>query len=111
MKATVVGSDGTVRCPKCGGTSFSDKRSGKAKWLAVPTVGVGVLAMPKHLKCNGCGEMLKRGDGKAQQPEPPPSPTLDKVDNALDRTNAWLDRHEPPPVREQWRRFLRRGSE
>jgi len=48
------------------------KRTGKAKWVGVLTVGVGVAAMPKRLKCNGCGENLKRGgpapdSGKAEE--------------------------------------------
>lgn len=53
MKSTQVDAHGTVRCPKCGATSFSQKRSAKGK------VMLAFLA-PKRLKCNGCGEMLKR---------------------------------------------------
>jgi ribosomal protein S27E len=52
MKSTKVDPDGTVRCPKCGATSFVNKRSIKGK-LA------GGLLAPKRLKCNGCGTMLK----------------------------------------------------
>lgn len=55
MKTTQVDSvSGDVRCPKCGGNSFSQKRSVKGKMTA------GFMA-PKRLKCNGCGSMLKRG--------------------------------------------------
>lgn len=62
MKTTVVDENGDVRCPKCGArNSFTTKRSGKAKLVGVATVGVGALVMPKRLKCNGCGIMLKRG--------------------------------------------------
>jgi ribosomal protein S27E len=63
MKSTVVDEDGTVRCPVCGAVnSFMQKRTGKAKIIGVATVGVGAVAMPKRLKCNGCGTNLKRGD-------------------------------------------------
>jgi len=55
MKSTKVDQDGTVRCPKCGATSFSEKRSVKGKAMA------GLMA-PKRLKCNGCGRMLKRSN-------------------------------------------------
>lgn len=61
MKRTVVDENGDVRCPKCGArNSFTVKRTGKAKWVAGMTMGVGALAMPKRLKCNGCGTNLKR---------------------------------------------------
>lgn len=61
MKSTQVDSDGRVRCPVCGASDFSDKRTGKAKAAGFITLGVGVVAMPKRLKCRGCGENLKRG--------------------------------------------------
>lgn len=63
MKSTVVHEDGSVRCPKCGANlaGAATKRTGKAKLLGVATVGVGMAAMPKRLKCSGCGENLKRG--------------------------------------------------
>ena len=55
MKSTKVDKEtGAVRCPKCGATGFSDKRSVKGK------IGMGIMA-PKRLKCQGCGTMLKRG--------------------------------------------------
>lgn len=71
MKTTQVDPDGTVRCPNCGATSFSEKRTGKAKWgvavTGVATLGIGALvgvaAAPKRLKCNGCGTNLRRGGG------------------------------------------------
>jgi len=52
MKSTLVDAQGTVRCPKCHATSFVSKRSVKGK------LALGILA-PKHLKCAGCGRMLK----------------------------------------------------
>lgn len=64
MKSTQVDQDGNVRCPKCGGKQFTSKRTGKAKWAGVLTVGVGVAVMPKRLKCQGCGENLKTGSAK-----------------------------------------------
>jgi uncharacterized Zn finger protein len=54
MKSTKVDAEGTVRCPKCGATSFVNKRSIKGKVM-------GGLMAPKRLKCNGCGTMLKAG--------------------------------------------------
>ena len=60
MKSTTVDEEGNVVCPKCGAKNqFAIKRTGKAKWAAVATVGVGVLAMPKRAKCLGCGTNLK----------------------------------------------------
>jgi transposase-like protein len=56
MKSTQVDPQtGTVSCPKCKATSFSQKRSVKGKIMG------GVVLAPKRLKCNGCGTMLKRG--------------------------------------------------
>lgn len=84
MKSTVVDSDGDVRCPVCGArNSFTSKRTGKAKLIGVATVGVGVVAMPKRLKCNGCGTNLKRGGATAPgRPElriPDLSPRATKI--------------------------------
>lgn len=67
MQETTVDKDGRVRCPKCGASDFSEKRTGKAKWMAVATIGVGVAAMPKRLKCRGCGQNLKRGGGSYEK--------------------------------------------
>lgn len=62
MKSTYVDSEGRVRCPVCGAAnSFTSKRTGKAKLAGAVTVGVGALAAPKRLKCDGCGTNLKRG--------------------------------------------------
>src|SRR5205823_2434339 len=48
-KISVAGrqSDGTLRCPHCGGQQFAAKRSAAAKAVLVPTVGVGTLLAPK----------------------------------------------------------------
>lgn len=54
MKKTQVDASGSVRCPKCGANSFTQKRTVKGKMMG------GVIA-PKRLKCNGCGTPLKRG--------------------------------------------------
>jgi hypothetical protein len=74
MKSTIVDKDGDVRCPKCNArNSFTSKRTGKAKVIGVVTVGVGVVAMPKRLKCNGCGTNLKRSTpAPAYRPSGPP---------------------------------------
>jgi len=73
MKSTQVDSDGRVRCPVCGADDFSDKRTGKAKAAGFITLGIGVVAMPKRLKCRGCGTNLKRGGGP-YKPAPKPAP-------------------------------------
>lgn len=59
MKSTVVYPDGSVRCPKCGASVLgaASKRSVKGKVLG------GAVLAPKRIKCSGCGEMLKRGNG------------------------------------------------
>jgi hypothetical protein len=54
VKSTQVRSDGAVVCPKCGGTSFTQKRTVKGKILLT-------IWAPKRLKCSGCGANLKRG--------------------------------------------------
>jgi len=62
MRATYVDAEGNVCCPVCGAkNSFTVKRTTKAKWTAMLTIGVGALAMPKRLNCNGCGTNLTRG--------------------------------------------------
>lgn len=72
MKRTQVDETGDVRCPKCGArNSFTVKRTGKAKFVGVVTLGVGVVAMPKRLKCNGCGTNLKRAGARPIQAQPP----------------------------------------
>lgn len=68
MKSTIVEPDGTVRCPVCKGTSFTLKRTAKAKVLGVATIGVGALAMPKRVYCMGCGANLKPGSPPATKP-------------------------------------------
>jgi len=74
MKSTYVDENGDVRCPVCGArNSFTVKRTGKAKWAAGLTVGVGALVTPKRLKCNGCGANLKRAGADA--PRTPPRST------------------------------------
>lgn len=89
MKSTIVYEDGSVRCPKCGASVLgaATKRTGKAKLVGVVTVGVGVVAMPKRLKCSGCGENLKRGDGKPQ-----PVPGAEKAPTPAPAVPAWLER-------------------
>lgn len=73
MKHTVLLADGRVACPKCGAVnSFTSKRTGKAKLLAAPLL-ITVVAMPKRLRCNGCGANLKRGGGAAAKVRAPHS--------------------------------------
>lgn len=53
---------GTLRCPKCGGTQFEAKRSGRGKAIGVVTLGVGAVLMPKsRVRCVTCGKEFKRG--------------------------------------------------
>lgn len=55
-------SEGDVRCPKCGGTQFKAKRSGRGKVIGVATVGVGAVLAPKsRVKCVTCGTEYRRG--------------------------------------------------
>jgi hypothetical protein len=61
MKATTIDRAGTVRCPKCGGTSFSSSRTTKSKVM----FGVASLLASPKLRCNGCGHYLKPGSGKS----------------------------------------------
>lgn len=91
MKSTVVDANGSVRCPVCGAADFSDKRTGRAKWGAgiagAVTLGLAapaaIAAMPKRLKCRGCGENLKRGDA------PKTAPVIDSEGQPRD---GWAER-------------------
>lgn len=57
------------KCPKCGGTQFTAKRSKKGKGVGIAigavTLGLGAVAVglaPKsQVKCVTCGTMYKRG--------------------------------------------------
>jgi ribosomal protein S27E len=98
MKATVVDEDGTVRCPVCGATSFVAQRTGKAKLagatVGLVTLGVGaatIAAMPKRLKCNGCGENLKRGDPPKSPPTARPAADDDWLPSGLRERMAQRD--------------------
>src|SRR5437879_3541954 len=57
------GTDGTLRCPRCGGTNFTAKRSGggKATGLAVLGIGGALLARKTQVRCVTCGATFKRG--------------------------------------------------
>lgn len=70
MRTTIIDEDGNVRCPMCGAiNSFTVKRTGKAKVAGAAAGGVGILAMPKRLQCNGCGTNLKTDRAAAVQRE------------------------------------------
>jgi hypothetical protein len=62
QKFSEVSKDGT--CPKCGGTSFKAKRSGKGKFFAAAG-GLNLITMPlapkSRVKCTTCGTEYKRG--------------------------------------------------
>lgn len=103
MKSTIVDADGNVRCPVCGAAnSFTSKRTAKAKVLGGAAVGVGALAAPKRLRCNGCGTYLKASGGDAK-------PALaERLDATSDRSREWSSRQRERNA-EQWaaiRRFL-----
>jgi hypothetical protein len=93
MRSTIVGADGSVRCPRCGAVnSFTVKRTGKAKLVGLATVGVGMLAMPKRLKCNGCGINLKRSSPLPAATSAPrlrkPGWRCEKNDHLLDKRRS-----------------------
>jgi hypothetical protein len=46
---------GVLKCPRCGSTNFTAKRS------MVGKVSFGVLAMKSQVRCVACGMMFKRG--------------------------------------------------
>ena len=105
MKSTIVDADGNVRCPVCGAAnSFTAKRTAKAKALGGVAVGVGALAAPKRLRCNGCGTYLKASGGEAK-------PSLgERLDATADRNRERSARQRERNA-EQWaavRKFLGR---
>lgn len=60
QKLSEVGSatENGLACPKCGGTNFTVKRSGKAKVM----LGVGaMLVKGSQVRCVSCGTVFKRG--------------------------------------------------
>lgn len=63
MRNVRVGEDGEFRCWKCGGRSFTLKRTFRSKLL----VGVGALLTKKKLKCQSCGEFNDVGNAKPYQ--------------------------------------------
>lgn len=89
MKSTVVDSAGVVRCPVCGASDFSDKRTIKGK------IAVGVLA-PKRLKCRGCGANLKKSGGDRE--------AVDRVVEARAEAIAQPAASGDRPSRESFRR-------
>ena len=49
-------------CPKCGSTSLKSKRSGTGKLIGAVFGGVGIALAPKsQVRCEGCGEIFRRG--------------------------------------------------
>jgi hypothetical protein len=64
MKDVRVDAAGKLHCPKCGSSNFDLARTGKAKLGGFLTVGVGVMMLPKRMKCLQCGEWCKSGDAK-----------------------------------------------
>jgi hypothetical protein len=54
--------EGTLICPRCGGTQFTAKRSNTGKTIGFATLGVGGLIAPKsQVKCVACGLKFKPG--------------------------------------------------
>src|SRR5262249_31686924 len=54
--------EGALRCPRCGSTQFTAKRSNTGKVFGFSTLGVGGLIAPKsQVKCVACGLKFKRG--------------------------------------------------
>ena len=54
---SIIQADGSLRCPKCGGTQFGARRSTAMK------VGFGIgslLATPNQVQCVACGAKYKR---------------------------------------------------
>ena len=97
----MVDGDGNVRCPVCGASDFSDKRTGKAKWGVGVTLGVAVIAAaPKRLKCRGCGENLKRGGKPKARPVIDTAPVRARQADAMEAeepNRKWADMPDRPP--------------
>lgn len=60
VKDIRVDTDGNLRCWKCGGKNFTEKRSFAAKAM----VGIGALLTKKKLKCQTCGVYNRPGHAK-----------------------------------------------
>lgn len=83
MKSTLTDTEGTVRCPRCGATSFSPQHTKKAK---IAFGFASLLAAPK-LRCNGCGEYLKPG----RTSPPAKQPALGELTFASETVRkAWM---------------------
>jgi DNA-directed RNA polymerase subunit RPC12/RpoP len=64
MKDVSVDGQGNLRCPSCGSSNFDLARTGKAKVSGFLTIGVGVMLLPKRMKCLQCGKWATSGDAK-----------------------------------------------
>jgi len=60
MRDVQIDKEQNLRCWKCGGKSFSERRTTRSKVL----VGVGSLVTNKKLKCRTCGEYNLMGNAK-----------------------------------------------
>jgi hypothetical protein len=57
-----VAGDGTITCPVCGGTTFTNKRSVKDRALW-GILGFLPFLTPKSLTCDGCRTQVKLPPG------------------------------------------------
>lgn len=66
MKDAVL-KNGELVCPNCGSHQFDLQRTGKAKVGGYVTLGIGVMLLPKRIKCLVCGEYSKSGNAQANE--------------------------------------------
>lgn len=62
-KITKVGRqpDGTIACPKCGGTQFEPCRSGAQKVDAILVIPALFFQKKANVRCVTCGKVYRRG--------------------------------------------------
>lgn len=87
MRKARIDQAGAIRCPRCGGTSFTRQRTLKGK------VGFGLLA-PKHTRCVACGTYMRQGMPK-QMGAPLPAP-------AAGPPPGWFHDPNGQPVERWW---------
>lgn len=93
MEDIRVDEDGVLRCWKCGGKHFSEKRTGRAKLIGgtagVLTLGIAGAAAPllakKKLCCQTCGQYNRMGNA---QPFVEPGHTAQREARAQRRADA-----------------------
>jgi hypothetical protein len=93
MKDVRIDANGDLRCWRCGGKSFTAKRTFRAK----AALGVGALLTRKKLRCNACGDYNQTGHAK---PYADATPAVSDTTPAVAQTPAVAATATPKETKE-----------